>query len=80
MVETRLKAFHRDARINDATLIVFDVTAQTADESLRELGAISTLLMDIVQEVCGFTGPISVEKHVNGVRISVTVEKSEDST
>jgi hypothetical protein len=79
-IESRLKALHRGVRANDENLIVFDVTPQTIDESLREIGAIGTLLIEIVQEVCGFSGRVTVEKRINGVRVSITPEKPEDTT
>lgn len=80
IVEIGVKALHRELRVNDETLIVFDVTHQTGDENLREIGAISTLLIEIVQEVCGLSGRVSVEKSIDGIRVSIATENSEDST
>jgi hypothetical protein len=80
IVEIGMKALHRDVRVNEENLIVFDVTVQTGDENLREIGAISALLIELVQEVCGLSGRISVEKFIDGIRVSIITENSEDST
>lgn len=76
----RITQIHREKYDSDDHRVVLVVTPQTGDENLREIGAIGSLLIELVQEVCGLSGHVSVEKQINGVRISITPEKTEDST
>ncbi len=75
-----MKAQDKGVGVNVENRIVFDVTPHTGDENLREIGAIGLLLVETIQEACGLSGLISVEKRINGVRISIALEKTVDST
>lgn len=75
----RIVQTHREKYVSDEYRVELVVTPQTGDENLREIGAIGVLLMEIIQEACGLSGRVSVEKHIDGVRVSITPEKSEDS-
>ncbi len=77
----KITQIHRERYdIDDHHRVVLVVTPKTGNENLREIGAIGSLLIELVQEVYGFSGVVSVERHINGVCVSITPEKAVDST
>ena len=67
----RIEVSNRTSSGSDSYPIVIDVTPETDDENLREIGAIGSLLIEIIQEVCDISGCITVEEITNGVRIVI---------
>ena len=57
--------------VADAYPIDIDITPKTGDEDLREIGAIGTLLLELVKDTCGLNGRIIVEATPSGVRVRV---------
>jgi hypothetical protein len=55
----------------DAHPIDIDITPKTGDEDLREIGAIGSLLIELVKDTCGLNGRIIVEATPDGVRVRV---------
>ncbi|MFW9830825.1 MAG: hypothetical protein ACFFD8_03540 [Candidatus Thorarchaeota archaeon] len=51
--------------------IDIDITPKTGDENLREIGAIGSLLLELVRDTCGLNGRITVEATPGGVRVRV---------
>jgi hypothetical protein len=64
----------------DAHPIDIDITPKTGDEDLREIGAIGTLLIELVKDTCGLNGRITVEATPNGVRVRVEPNGQEVSS
>lgn len=60
--------------------IDLDITPQTGNEDLREIGAIGTLLLELVRDTCGLNGRITVEAAPGGVRIRVEPNSHEVSS
>ncbi|MFX1318823.1 MAG: hypothetical protein ACFE9D_04400 [Promethearchaeota archaeon] len=57
--------------INDAYPIDINITPKTRCEDLREIGAIGTLLLELVKDTTGLKGRIIVEATPGGVRVRV---------
>jgi len=57
--------------ITDAYPIDIDITPKTGCEDLREIGAIGTLLLELVKDTTGLKGRIIVEATPGGVRVRV---------
>jgi hypothetical protein len=77
----KITQIHREKYDEDVDQrVVLVVTPNTGNENLREIGAIGSLLIELVQEVYGFSGVVSVERCINGVRVSITPEKTVGST
>jgi len=57
--------------VTDAYPIDIDITPKTGCEDLREIGAIGTLLLELVKDTCGLNGRITVEATPGGVRVRV---------
>ena len=57
--------------IVDAYPIDIDITPKTGDEDLREIGAIGSLLIELVKDTCGLNGRITVEATPSGVRVRI---------
>ncbi|MFX0168171.1 MAG: hypothetical protein ACFE89_02335 [Candidatus Hodarchaeota archaeon] len=55
----------------DAYPVDLEITPATGDENLREIGAIGTLLLELVRDTCGLNGRITVEATPTGVRVRV---------
>ncbi|MFX1561871.1 MAG: hypothetical protein ACFFDP_01000 [Promethearchaeota archaeon] len=55
----------------DSSPINLEITSETDNEHLREIGAIGSLLIELIRENCGPTGQITVEETPDGVRIRV---------
>jgi hypothetical protein len=51
--------------------IDLDITPETESEDLREIGAIGSLLVELVREHSGLTGRITVEESPDGVRVRI---------
>jgi hypothetical protein len=64
----------------DAYPIDIDITPKTGDEDLREIGAIGSLLIELVKDTCGLNGRITVEATPNGVRVRVEPNGQEVSS
>ena len=62
-----------------ASHIDIDITPKTGDEDLREIGAIGTLLIELVRDTCGLNGRITVEATPGGVRVRVEPNGQEAS-
>jgi hypothetical protein len=61
----------RISSITDAYPIDLNITPKTGCEDLREIGAIGTLLVELVKDTCGLNGRIIVEATPSGVRVRV---------
>lgn len=61
----------------DTYPINLEITPETDNEHLREIGAIGSLLIELIRENCGLTGQIVLEESPDGVRIRV--ESNEQS-
>jgi hypothetical protein len=57
--------------ITDAYPIDINITPKTGCEDLREIGAIGTLLLELVKDTTGLKGRIIVEATPGGVRVRV---------
>ncbi len=57
--------------ITDAYPIDIDITPKTGCEDIREIGAIGTLLLELVKDTTGLKGRIIVEATPGGVRVRV---------
>ena len=57
--------------VQDAYPVDLEITPKTGDEDLREIGAIGTLLLELVRDTCGLNGRITVEATPTGVRVRV---------
>jgi hypothetical protein len=57
--------------ITDAHPFDINITPKTGNEDLREIGAIGTLLIELVKDTCGLSGRITVETTPDGVRVRV---------
>ena len=66
--------------VGDAYPIDLEITPQTGNEDLREIGAIGTLLIELIRDTCGLKGRIIVEKNHDGVRIRVEPNGQNAST
>ncbi len=55
----------------DTYPVDLDITPKTGNEDLREIGAIGTLLLELVKDTCGLNGRITVEATPGGIRIRV---------
>ncbi len=66
--------------VDNAYPIDIDITPNTGCEDLREIGAIGTLLIELVKDTCGLNGRITVEATPAGVRIRVEPNGQEVSS
>ncbi len=66
--------------VKDAYPFDIDITPKTGCENLREIGAIGTLLIELVKDTCGLTGRLIVEATPSGVRVRVEPNGSEVSS
>jgi hypothetical protein len=57
--------------VTDAYPIDLCITPKTGCEDLREIGAIGTLLLELVKDTCGLNGRVIVEATPSGVRVRV---------
>jgi hypothetical protein len=57
--------------VHDAYPVDLEITPATGCEDLREIGAIGTLLLELVRDTCGLNGRITVEATPTGVRVRV---------
>ena len=80
MASGRIVQTNREKDVSDEYRVALVVTPQTGDETLREIGAIGFLLMEIIQEAWGLSGRVSVEKHSNGVRVIAIPEMLKGTT
>lgn len=71
MATALVEETQRGVRVLDAYPVDLEITPKTGDEDLREIGAISSLLVDLIREVCGLSGRITVEESSDGVRVRV---------
>ncbi len=55
----------------DAYPVDLEITPRTGNENLREIGAIGTLLLELIRDTCGLEGRITVEESIDGIRIRV---------
>jgi len=55
----------------DVNPINLEISPETENENLREIGAIGSLLIELIRENCGLTGQITVEESADGVRIRI---------
>jgi hypothetical protein len=62
----------------DAYPVDLEITPRTGNENLREIGAIGTLLVELIRDTCGLKGRITVEESIDGIRIRV--EPKEEQT
>jgi hypothetical protein len=62
----------------DAYPVDLEITPRTGTENLREIGAIGTLLVELIRDTCGLKGRITVEESIDGIRIRV--EPKEEQT
>jgi hypothetical protein len=61
----------RITSVTDAYPIDIDITPKTGCEDLREIGAIGTLLLELVKDTLGLDGRITMESTPHGVRLRV---------
>lgn len=57
--------------VTDACPVDLEITPATGCEDLREIGAIGTLLLELVKDTCGLNGRITVEATPAGVHVRV---------
>lgn len=74
---TVLEETQRVFSVVDAYSVDLEITPRTGDEDLREIGAIGSLLLELIKETCGLTGRITVEESSNGVRVRVKPNKQD---
>jgi hypothetical protein len=67
----------RGVSVLDAYPVDLEITPKTGDENLREIGAIGSLLIDLIRDVCGLSGRITVEESPDGVRVRVEPGEAE---
>jgi hypothetical protein len=58
-------------KVVDAYPIDLEITPNTGNEDLREIGAIGSLLVELIKETCGLNGRITVDATPAGVRIRI---------
>lgn len=71
MATALVEETQRGIGVNDAYPIEIEITPKTGDEHLREIGAIGSLLAELIRDTCGLSGRITVEESLDGVRIRV---------
>lgn len=64
----------------DTYPVVIEVAPQTSDGAFQEIGALGSLLIQLVQNVFGSPGCISVVEHLNGVRFFIELTGVKSST
>jgi hypothetical protein len=67
----------RGVSVLDAYPVDLEITPKTGDENLREIGAIGNLLIDLIRDVCGLSGRITVEESPDGVRVRIEPGEAE---
>ncbi|MFX1562760.1 MAG: hypothetical protein ACFFDP_05590 [Promethearchaeota archaeon] len=55
----------------DTNPINLEISPETENENLREIGAIGSLLIELIRQNCGLTGQITIEESEEGIRIRI---------
>ena len=71
MATALVEETQRGIGVVDAYPVEIEITPKTGDEHLREIGAIGSLLAELIRDTCGLSGRITVEESLDGVRIRV---------
>ncbi len=80
MATELMEETQRIISVTDAYPIDIVITPKTGCEDLREIGAIGTLLLELVKDTCGLSGRITVEATPAGVRVRVESNGQEVSS
>ena len=79
MATALVEETQRGYSVLDAYPIDLEVTPKTGDEHLREIGAIGSLLIELIRDTCGLSGRITIEEAPDGVRVRVEPTDSHPS-
>jgi len=61
----------RGVSVFDAYPVDLEIFFLSGYDNHREIGAIGSLLIDLIRDVCGLSGRITVEESPDGVRVRV---------